>query len=85
MNIGFTLRKNTNQFHATTFPKVVSDFFKKGIYVYGEDTTPLEEDKKDKKLIISMTNHTDGESQAQENTDETNLVQGLTQCTTKAV
>ena len=40
---------------------------------------------KDKKLIISMTNHTDGESQAQENTDETNLVQGLTQCTTAAV
>ena len=45
MNIGFTLRKNTNQFHATTFPKVVSDFFKKGIYVYGKDTTPLEEKK----------------------------------------
>ena len=97
MNIGFTLRKNTNQLHATTFPKVVSDFFKKGIYVYGEDTTPLEEKKyflfrhvdfqlsKDKKLIISMTNHTDGESQAQENTDETNLVQGLTHCKTAAV
>ena len=97
MNIGFTLRKNTNQLHATTFPKVVSDFFKKGIYVYGKDTTPLEEKKyflfrhvdfqlsKDKKLIISMTNHTDGESQAQENTDETNLVQGSTQCTTAAV
>ena len=32
-----------------------------------------------------MTNHTGAESQAQENTDETNLVQGLTQCTTKAV
>ena len=43
MKIGFTLRKNTNQLHATTFPKVVSDFFKKGIYVYGKDTTPLEE------------------------------------------
>ena len=97
MNIGFTLRKNTNQLHATTFPKVVSDFFKKGIYVYGEDTTPLEEKKilpfrhvdfqlsKIKKIIISMTNHTDGESQAQENTDETNLVQGLTQCKTAAV
>ena len=32
-----------------------------------------------------MTNHSDGESETQENTDETNLVQGLTQCTTTAV
>ena len=32
-----------------------------------------------------MTNHTDGESQAQENTGETNLVQGLTHCKTAAL
>ena len=79
MNIGFTLRKNTNQLHATTFPKVVS---KKKILLLRHVDFQL---SKAKKLIISMTNHTDGESQAQENTDETNLVQGLTQCTTAAV
>ena len=43
MNIGFTLENNSNLVNATAFPKVVSDFIKEGIYVYREDTTPLDE------------------------------------------
>lgn len=93
MNIGFTIEDNRNHVNASAFPKVVSDFIKEDIYVYRKDTTPLDEKYFYQSMWIFSFLKIQNWSflrritltESQKNTDEANLEQAPTQCSTKTV